>query len=74
MNSLNLQMPESIELDESTYSNTYGKFIVQPLERGFGNNLVEHLLCSYLCGAFSMAHILQEDHPNDFLEGRHRPL
>lgn len=32
----NFQMPESIELDESTYTNTHGKFIVQPLERGFG--------------------------------------
>jgi len=33
------QMPESIELDESTYSNTYGRFIVQPLERGFGTTI-----------------------------------
>ncbi len=33
------QMPESIELDESSYSNTYGKFIVQPLERGFGTTI-----------------------------------
>ncbi|MDZ7722948.1 MAG: DNA-directed RNA polymerase subunit alpha [candidate division KSB1 bacterium] len=35
----NFQMPESIELDESTYTNTYGKFIVQPLERGYGNTI-----------------------------------
>ena len=54
MNSLNLQMPESIELDESTYSNIYGKFIVQPLERGFGvtiGNSLRRVLLSSLLGA-----------------------
>ena len=54
MNSLNLQMPESIELDESTYSNTYGKFIVQPLERGFGVTIghsLRRVLLSSLPGA-----------------------
>ena len=54
MNSLNLQMPESIELDESTYSNIYGKFIVQPLERGFGvtiGNSLRRVLLSSLPGA-----------------------
>ena len=54
MNSLNLQMPESIELDESTYSNNYGKFIVQPLERGFGVTIGHSLrraLLSSLPGA-----------------------
>ncbi|HDK36483.1 MAG TPA: DNA-directed RNA polymerase subunit alpha, partial [Bacteroidetes bacterium] len=33
MNFQSLQMPERIELDEATFSNNYGKFIVQPLER-----------------------------------------
>ena len=54
MNSLNLQMPESIELDESTYSNVYGKFIVQPLEKGFGvtiGNGLRRVLLSSLPGA-----------------------
>ncbi len=48
------QMPESIELDESTYSNTYGKFIVQPLERGFGTtigNALRRVLLSSIPGA-----------------------
>ena len=48
------QMPESIELDESTYSNTFGKFIVQPLERGFGNtigNSLRRVLLSSIPGA-----------------------
>ena len=31
MSSLNFQMPDMIELDETSRSDTYGKFIVQPL-------------------------------------------
>ena len=49
-----LRMPESIELDESTYTNNYGKFIVQPLERGFGTtigNAFRRVLLSSLPGA-----------------------
>jgi len=48
------QMPESIELDESTYTNTYGKFIVQPLERCFGatiGNAFRRVLLSSIPGA-----------------------
>lgn len=48
------QMPESIELDESTYTNAYGKFIVQPLERGFGvtiGNAFRRVLLSSIPGA-----------------------
>ncbi len=52
------QMPESIELDESTYTNSYGKFIVQPLERGFGttigNGLRRVLLSSIPGSAITM--------------------
>jgi DNA-directed RNA polymerase subunit alpha len=47
-------MPESIELDEATYTNTYGKFVVQPLERGFGTtigNAFRRVLLSSLPGA-----------------------
>ena len=32
-------MPESIEIEEATFNDSYGKFIVQPLERGFGHTL-----------------------------------
>ncbi|MFQ5823418.1 MAG: DNA-directed RNA polymerase subunit alpha [bacterium] len=54
MNWPNLQMPEGIELDESTYSNTLGRFIIQPLERGFGvtiGNALRRVLLSSLPGA-----------------------
>ena len=50
----NFQMPESIELDESTYSNTQGRFIVQPLEKGYGvtiGNTFRRVLLSSLPGA-----------------------
>ncbi|HHM23636.1 MAG TPA: DNA-directed RNA polymerase subunit alpha, partial [Bacteroidetes bacterium] len=59
MNLVNLQMPERIELDESTYSNTFGRFIVQPLERGFGvtiGNALRRVLLSSLPGA-AITHI-----------------
>ncbi len=61
------QMPESIELDESTYSNTYGRFIVQPLERGFGTtigNAFRRVLISSIPGtaitSFRIDNILHE--------------
>jgi len=54
MNRSSLQMPEGVERDESTYTNTHGKFIVQPLERGFGvtlGNTFRRVLLSSLHGA-----------------------
>lgn len=54
MNRTILQMPERVNKDEATYSNTYGKFIVQPLERGFGvtiGNAIRRVLLSSLQGA-----------------------
>ena len=50
----NFQMPERIELDEQSYTNTYGKFYVQPLEKGFGvtiGNMFRRVLVSSLQGA-----------------------
>lgn len=50
----NLQMPERIEVDEATYSNTFGRFYVQPLEKGFGvtiGNMFRRVLLSSLQGA-----------------------
>jgi DNA-directed RNA polymerase subunit alpha len=47
-------MPESVELEESSYSSTFGRFIVQPLERGFGTtigNALRRVLLSSLPGA-----------------------
>jgi DNA-directed RNA polymerase subunit alpha len=54
MNGLNFQMPEMVEIDEATHTDTYGKFIVQPLERGYGvtiGNSLRRVLISSLQGA-----------------------
>ena len=54
MNTSHLIMPESVVLDESNYSNTFGKFSLQPLERGFGvtlGNSLRRVLLSSLPGA-----------------------
>ncbi|MCX6151585.1 MAG: DNA-directed RNA polymerase subunit alpha [Ignavibacteriales bacterium] len=49
-----IKMPEAVVLDETSYSNTYGKFTVQPLERGFGvtlGNSLRRVLLSSLTGS-----------------------
>ena len=54
MNWPNLQMPESIEIEEANYSNVFGRFVLQPLERGFGvtiGNSLRRILLSSLPGA-----------------------
>jgi DNA-directed RNA polymerase subunit alpha len=54
MSGLNFQMPEVIELDETSRSDTYGKFIIQPLERGYGitiGNSMRRVLLASLQGA-----------------------
>jgi DNA-directed RNA polymerase subunit alpha len=34
-----LQMPRLVEIEKESLNDTYGKFVVQPLERGFGVTL-----------------------------------
>jgi len=54
MSTLNFQMPEAIELDETSRSDTYGKFIIQPLERGYGTTIgsaMRRVLLASLQGA-----------------------
>jgi DNA-directed RNA polymerase subunit alpha len=54
MNSLTPQMPESVELEEHSYTSSYGKFIVQPLERGYGvtlGNTFRRIILSSIQGA-----------------------
>jgi DNA-directed RNA polymerase subunit alpha len=54
MNGSNFQMPEAVELDEATYTTTFGRFIVQPLERGYGvtvGNAMRRVLIESLTGA-----------------------
>lgn len=49
-----IKMPEGVVLDEATASDTYGKFTVQPLERGFGvtlGNAFRRVLLSSITGA-----------------------
>jgi len=48
-----IQMPERIQRDEGSYSNTFGRFVVQPLEKGFGvtmGNALRRVLLSSLPG------------------------
>ncbi len=48
-----IQMPDKIHLDEATHSPTFGRFIVQPLEKGFGvtiGNSMRRVLLSALPG------------------------
>jgi DNA-directed RNA polymerase subunit alpha len=50
----NFQMPDRIELDEQSYTNTFGRFFVYPLEKGFGvtiGNMFRRVLLSSLHGA-----------------------
>jgi DNA-directed RNA polymerase subunit alpha len=47
-------MPRAVEFDESTLTETYGKFVIQPLEKGFGTtvgNSLRRVLLSSLQGA-----------------------
>ncbi|MDZ4803497.1 MAG: DNA-directed RNA polymerase subunit alpha [Candidatus Eisenbacteria bacterium] len=49
-----LQMPRGIEIDSSVSNSRYGKFIIEPLERGFGmtiGNSLRRVLLSSLQGA-----------------------
>lgn len=50
----NIKMPETVVLDETSYTNTFGRFYLQPLERGFGvtlGNSIRRVLLSSLSGA-----------------------
>jgi DNA-directed RNA polymerase subunit alpha len=47
------QMPEKVQIDETSYTNTVGRFILQPLEKGFGvtiGNAFRRVLLSSLPG------------------------
>lgn len=50
----NFEMPKKLECDEATYANTYGKFIAEPFERGYGitiGNAMRRILLSSIEGA-----------------------
>ncbi len=49
-----LKIPEAVILDETSYTNSFGKFFLQPLERGYGvtlGNSLRRVLLSSLTGA-----------------------
>jgi DNA-directed RNA polymerase subunit alpha len=49
-----LQMPKSVEMDAASATDTYGKFVIEPLERGFGTtlgNALRRVLLSSIQGA-----------------------
>jgi len=49
-----LKMPETVVLDEANYTNSFGRFTLQPLERGYGvtlGNSIRRVLLSSLQGA-----------------------
>jgi DNA-directed RNA polymerase subunit alpha len=53
-----IQMPDGIVLDEASYSTTYGRFIIQPLEKGYGvtiGNAFRRVLLSSLPGSAIVA-------------------
>lgn len=48
------QLPKRLECDESTYTNTYGKFMAAPFERGYGvtlGNSLRRILLSSIEGS-----------------------
>jgi DNA-directed RNA polymerase subunit alpha len=54
MNGLNPQRPEAVELDHTSYSPSFGRFFLQPLERGYGvtlGNSLRRMLLSSIPGA-----------------------
>jgi DNA-directed RNA polymerase subunit alpha len=71
MSTYNLLMPDSLVVEEST--NTYGKFVLQPLERGFGvtiGNAFRRVLLSSLPGiAITAVKIRGVKHEYSSIEG-----
>jgi DNA-directed RNA polymerase subunit alpha len=54
----NLHLPEKVTIEESTYTETFGRFIMQPLERGYGvtiGNAIRRVLISSLPGTAIIA-------------------
>jgi len=63
-----LIMPEKVVLEESSFTNTFGRFFVQPLERGYGvtlGNTLRRVLISSLPGTAIVA-VRINDVPHEF--------
>jgi DNA-directed RNA polymerase subunit alpha len=67
------QLPKRLECDESTYTNTYGKFIAAPFEKGYGvtlgNSLRRVLLSSIEGSAITSVKIAGVQHEFSTLPG-----
>ena len=67
------QLPKRLECDESTYTDTYGKFIAAPFERGYGvtlgNSLRRTLLSSIEGSAVTSVKISGAAHEFSTLPG-----
>lgn len=53
MNTFNLQMPNKVVLEESSSTSSFGRFIIQPLEKGYGvtiGNAFRRILLSSIPG------------------------
>ena len=60
-----LHMPKGIEVDETTLTDSYGKFVLQPLERGFGitlGNALRRVLLSSIQGGAIDSVLFEEIH------------
>ena len=68
-----LQMPRLVEIEKESLSDTYGKFVVQPLERCFGvtlgHSLRRILLSSIQGAAIKLVNIQGVQHEFSVVEG-----
>ncbi len=66
MGTPNFMMPDKIQIDEASYTDSFGRFSLQPLEKGFGvtiGNAFRRVLLSSLPGvAFTNLHIRGVQH------------
>jgi len=74
----NLVMPERLEVAKSTHSSRHGKFVCQPLERGFaatiGNSLRRILLSSIRGAAITSVKIEGAQHEFTTINGVHEDV
>lgn len=72
------QMPKRLDCDESSYNNTYGKFIAEPFERGYGvtlgNSLRRILLSSIEGSAVTSVRIEGAQHEFSTIPGVMEPV
>ncbi len=68
-----LQMPRLVEIEKESLNDTYGKFVVQPLERGFGvtlgHSLRRILLSSIQGAAITQINVQGVQHEFSVVEG-----